>query len=233
MFAPFSAFKKPEILDREKHLNLRIRMPENFSFSRGVDTVPLGFSELLPVSMYYPVLFGVFEEIVFPFAVLGIGGKNVYLREDGTFKIEVVPGALKEYPLGVVKLRGEGGEEWAVIVDRAEEDPEGEALFEEEGESSFLEARKTSLTELARDFEEALSFVRELSETGLLSLIPEFRISSKLGEVRLRNVFTLNIETLRRLSPEKLYYLNATGKMAVIYSVYLSVRNFMFFDLII
>lgn len=232
MFAPFFAFKKPEILDREKHKDLRLKMPENFSFCEGVDTVPLGFSELLSVSMYYPVILGVFEGKMIPFAVLGVYGKNIYLREDGTFKIDTVPKALREYPFGVVKRESEAGDEWVIIVDEAFSDPEGEPLFNEDGETEFLKARKASLTELAKDFEEAINFMKELSELKLLSVIPELRVPSKFGEAVLKNLLIVDIESLRRLSPEKLYYFNATGRMAVLYSLYLSVRNFVFFDLI-
>lgn len=232
MFAPFSAFRKPEILDKEKHREFRIKKPDNFLFSHKVEAVPLGYSELLPVSMYYPVIFAVIEKTIIPFAILGINGRNVYLREDGSFKIEVIPRALKEYPLGVVKKVSEEGEEWLVIVDEACGDLDGEPLFVGDEESSFLKEQKQSLTELAKDFEEALLFVKELVDLNLFELLPEFKINTKWGEAILKNILIIDVNNLRKLSPEKLYYLNVRGYMAVLYSVYLSVRNFVFFDLI-
>jgi len=72
MFAPFKAFKNPAILDVETHKDLKIAKPYDYSFMQDVETVPLTFSELLSCSMYYPVMFGIFEGEIFPFAAASL-----------------------------------------------------------------------------------------------------------------------------------------------------------------
>jgi len=232
MLAPFKAFKKPALLEREVHQGLRVLKPLDYSFMKEVEIVPLTFSELLSVSMYYPVMFGVFRKEIFPFAVLGINGKNVYLREDGFFKVEVIPRVVLCYPFGVVKREENEAEEWMVVVDEECLTPDkGELLFEEEGEeSSFLSSVKAELTDLALDFKKVYEFSKEIHDLGCLKSI-DFRVSTKWGEAVFSKVLIGNIEVLSKLQPEKLYYLNITGYLPIIYSIYFSVRNFKLFDL--
>ncbi|BAU23056.1 hypothetical protein THC_0664 [Caldimicrobium thiodismutans] len=232
MFSPFKAFKDPVILDPQEHRNLRIYKPENYSFMEGVEVVPLTFSELLSVSMYYPVMFGVFERELFPFAVLGVNGKNVYLNDEGFFKVDVIPSVVLSYPFGIVRKKEEENVEWIVIVDKFCEDEKGERLFEDEGsDTPYFQSIKSQLTDLALDFHKVYEFTREIAELNLLKPI-DFEVSNKYGTTRFRNVLIGNIESLSKIQPEKLYFLNTSGYLPIIYSIYFSVRNFKLFDLI-
>ncbi len=232
MFAPFKAFKKPVILEEELHRDLKIFKPYDYSFMKDVETVPLGFSELLPASMYYPVMFGIFEGEIFPFAVLGVNRKNVYLNDDGFFKVDVIPKAVQVYPFGVIRQKNEDRIDWVVIVDEALKGDEGEKLFEENGEdTAYLKSVKTELSELALDFQKAYEFCKEIYSLKCLKPI-DFEVSTKWGKARFKNILIGNIDTLSKIQPEKLYFLNTAGYLPIIYSVYLSVRNFRLFDLI-
>jgi len=232
MLAPFRAFKNPEILDEGKHKTLRIKKPSDYFFAEEVETVPLTFSELLPVSMYYPVMFASFEGELFPFAVMGIDGVNVYLNEEGFFKVEVIPRALMSYPFGVIReVEGERTD-WIVLVDMAMASKDGEPLFEEDGsDSPFLKSVKAELSDLALDFQKVYEFTKTLIEHQCLKPI-DFEVKCKHGRAFFRNVYIGDIEVLSKLQPEKLYFLNASGYLPIIYSIYLSVRNFKLFDLI-
>jgi len=232
MLAPFKAFKNPEILDVEKHKNLKIKKPLDYFFAEKVEVVPLTFSELLPVSMYYPVMFASFQEELFPFAVIGIEGVNVYLNEEGSFKVDVIPRVLMSYPFGVIRQVEGERTDWLVLVDLAMASEEGEPLFEEDGsDSPFLKSVKTELSNLALDFQKVYEFTKTLIEHQCLKPI-DFEVKCKYGRVFFRNVYIGNIDTLAKLQPEKLYFLNALGYLPIIYSIYLSVRNFKLFDLI-
>lgn len=233
MLAPFKVFKNPVPLEKEVHQGLRVLRSFDYSFMKEVETVPLTFSELLSVSMYYPVMFGVFEEEIFPFAVLGINRKNVYLREDGFFKVDVIPRVVLAYPFGVVKRGKDDIEGWVVIVDEeCLSSDRGDFLFQENGEETqFLKSVKTELTDLALDFKRVYEFSREIYDLGCLKSI-DLRVSTKWGEAFFAKVLIGSIEVLSKLSPEKLYYLNVTGYLPIIYSIYFSVRNFKLFDLI-
>lgn len=231
MLSPFSAFRDPIILDAEEHRDLKILKPDDYRFMEGVEIVPLTFSELLSVSMYYPVLFGLFEGEVFPFAVLGINGKNVYLNEEGFFKVDVIPKAIQSYPFGIFRKKEAEAIDWIVIVDRACESEEGFRLFEENGDSIFFKSVKSELTELALDFQRVYEFSQEIVKLNLLKPI-DFNVSTKYGTADFRRVLIADIETLSKVQPEKLYFLNTSGYLPIIYSLYFSVRNFQLFNLL-
>ena len=227
------AFKSPVVLDEELHKELRIKKPEGYNAMRDLEIVPLGFSELLAATMYYPVMIGKQENVFFPFAVLGVNRKNVYINEEGNFKVDVVPKVCQLYPFSVVKQRFEDGrEEWAVVVDLVCADEEGEKLFTEEGEETiYFSELKSKLTELAIDLQKASEFCKEIAELRCIRPV-QFEIKCKYGKIKLKNVFIGDIEVLKRIQPEKLYYLNTTGYLPIIYALYFSVRNFTLFDLI-
>jgi len=71
MFSPYSAFKKPVIVEKELHKKVKVKPISNFEFMKTVETVPLGFSELLSASMYYPVFFWGMEREYFSFCSNG------------------------------------------------------------------------------------------------------------------------------------------------------------------
>uniref|UniRef100_A0A832LY61 SapC family protein n=1 Tax=Caldimicrobium thiodismutans TaxID=1653476 RepID=A0A832LY61_9BACT len=236
MLEPIKAFKKPVLLEVEKHLGLGVKRPENYAFAQEVEVVPLTFSELLPISMYYPVVFGIAEgKIIYPFAVLGFRGKNIYLNEEGHFKVPEIPKIIKHYPFGVIRETEENREDWLILIDEAclSEDAE-EKLFEANGEESeFMKKIKEELTELALDFAKAYQYAQELADLRLLKLLPEFVVNTKLGIHRFKNILIGDAEALKNISPERLYYLNTSGYLPILYSIYLSVRNFVLFDFLI
>ncbi len=231
MFSPYRAFKKPEILDESLHKDLKIKVPENFLFLKEVETVPVGFSEIIKLTMYYPLLIAKFEGVFFPFLIMGVNGKNLYINEEGKFKVPYNPKCVEIYPFFVVKNKETG--EWMVVFDEVcagKED--GERLYDELGnETEFFKKVKSSLTFLAKEYEKALNFCEELDKAGLLHSI-NLDISCKYGQVTLQNVYILNIEVFYKLKPEFLYYLNSEGYLPTIYAMYFSARNFKLFDLL-
>lgn len=232
MFAPFKAFKEPVILDESEHRDLKIAKPEDYSFMEGIEIVPLTFSELLSISMYYPVMFGAFEGELFPFAVLGINGKNIYLNEEGFFKVDEIPKVVLSYPFGIVRKKEGETTDWIVVVDKACESVEGFRLFEENGEDSlYLKSVKSELTELALDFQRVYEFTKEIANLRLLKPI-DFEVTTKYGRAHFKRVFIGDTEALSKIQPEKLYFLNTLGYLPILYSIYFSVRNFKLFDLI-
>ncbi len=232
MFAPFRAFKKPVLLDEKKHRDLKIKKPENFNFLKETEIIPIGFSEILPATMYYPVMIGIHEGELFPFAIMGVKKKNIFVDDTGNFKVDVIPKVCELYPFTVVKQKLEGREEWVVVVDFEWSNEHGERLFTETGEeTTYLSELKTKLTELAIDLQKASEFCKELFEIGCIQSV-NLKIDCKHGEIFLKNVFIGNIETLKRIQPEKLYYLNTSGYLPIIYAIYFSARNFKIFDFI-
>ena len=238
MFAPYYAFKKPEILDEERHRRVKVKLPFNFAFLKNVETVPIGFSEILPLTMYYPVMIGSFRERFFPFVIMGIKNQNVYVNEEGGMKVPAVPKACELYPFFVIKEGEEGEESWSVILDMSmacrddEECEDGKEIFDDFGEpTEFFREIKGKLTQLALDFEKAIEFCEYLKDKKIIASI-NLEVSCKYGTSRLKNVYIADVEKLKNIKPEVLYYLNTQGYLSVLYAMYFSARNFKLFDLI-
>lgn len=220
-------FKKAVALDSQTHRNIKVKMPQNYSFSENLEIVPLTYSEILSATMYYPVIFGIQDNAVFPFAIVGINNKNVFLNKDGGWKVEAVPNVCKHYPFGVLKE----GNSYTIVFDEIFTSEDGERLFDDDGNlTEFFEKVKRALTELARDFHDAEQCAKELYESGHLKPL-NLDIQIKAGKMELRNMLMVNIEQLSRLQPEKLYTLNSKGYLLILHAHYLSLRNFKLFDI--
>lgn len=229
MKALIRAFKKAVELDSKTHRNLITKMPQNYYFMREVEIVPLTYSEILSATMYYPVMFGIQENTVFPFAVVGVNGKNLFLNNDGSWKVDVIPNVCKHYPFGVLKKNGD----YVIIYDENYTCSNGERIFDEEGnETEFFSRIKLNLTEFARDLNDALECCKELVQKGCLKTL-NLEVDTKAGKMQFRNMLMANIENITKLQPEKLYSLNAKGYLLILHAQYLSLRNFKLFDIFI
>jgi hypothetical protein len=230
MFVFSAGMKKPTILEEEKHKNLRLALPSDFSFLRRVVALPLGYSEVIAASMYYPVLFGFSESFIYPYAVLGIEEKNLFVNDEGEFIVDVIPRCAELYPFGVAKK----GDDYLVVYDERAEASDGEPVFAEDGGfTPFFTQRKEELTNYALDIDKALEFAKTAYENGLLKHIEALKIDTKHGSVVLKNILIANaVEAIPKLSPERLYHFNVTGYLPILYATYFSVRNFKIFDLI-
>ncbi len=230
MFVFSGAMQKPTILEEEKHKNLRLALPSDFSFLRKVVALPLGYSEIIAATMYYPVLFGIKESFIYPYAVLGVEEKNIFISDEGQFIVDVIPKCAELYPFGIAKK----GDDYLVVYDEKAESSDGEPVFAEDGRfTPFFNQRKEELTNYAIDINQALEFAKTAYENGLLKLIEALKIDTKHGSLVLNNVLIANaVEAIPKLSPEKLYHFNVTGYLPILYATYFSVRNFKLFDLI-
>ena len=230
MFVFSAGMKKPNILEEEKHKNLRLTLPSDFSFLRKVVALPLGYSEIVAATMYYPVLFGIKESFIYPFAVLGVEEKNIFVNDEGQFIVDMIPKCAELYPFGVAKK----GDDYLVVYDEKAEALEGEPVFTEDGSfTPFFNQRKEELTNYAIDINQALEFAKNAYENGLLKFVEALKIDTKHGSLMLKDVLIANaVEAIPKLSPEKLYHFNVTGYLPILYATYFSVRNFKLFDLI-
>ena len=222
------AFKNPQVLDPEAHKNLKVAMRLDMMPFREVEFVPLGYSEIVACTMYYPVFFGLLDSQLMPIAMVGMNSKSIFLKEDGGWKVDVVPQALELYPFGV---HGDK-DDYLVVLDMAYAREEGSALFDEEGNpTEYLSKVVERLTNYARDLEASKDLCKEVMELGLLEAI-NLTLENKYGKYEIKGMLLLKPEKLRALQPEKMYLLNSKGYLFTLHAHYLSLRNFKLFDLI-
>ncbi len=222
------SFKNPQILDPNVHKNLRIVLRTDMFAFANVDFVPIGYSELVACTMYYPVFFAFVDGDLTPLAVTGTGGKSVFLKEDGTWKVDVIPKALDLYPFGIVRK----GEDYLVVLDMQYASESGVELFDQDAQpTQYMQDKLQELTNYAQDIVKAQEFAKEVLDLNLLEQM-DLPIQNKYGSMEIRGMFLLKPEALVSLQPEKMYALNAKGYLFSIHAQYLSLRNFKLFDLI-
>lgn len=220
--------KKPVPLEPEKMAGFGVRRPEGLSFAAEIEVVPIGFSEVIPCSLWYPVFFGLSGREPLILVALGAGKKSLFLNPDNSWKISVVPRVLQIYPFGIIKS---GEEEYTIVVE--EEylvEGEGEPLFTDEGETVYFQNIKTQIEEVAQDLYEASRKAREIIELGLVQRLELYHRFS-FGEMYLKNALTADVRKLSHLQPEKIYHLVVKGVLPALLAQNLSMRNFALFEL--
>ncbi len=220
-------FKKPIPLEPEKMVGFGIKFPEGLNFATEIDIVPIGFSEIIPCSLWYPVFFGLTKGEPMIFVALGPKKRSLFVNQDNTWKTSVVPKVLQIYPFGIIK----DNEEYIIVVEEEYLTPgKGEFLFTEEGETVYFQNIKAQIEEVAKDLHEASQKAREIIELGLVQPL-ELRHQFSFGEICLRNALTADIRKLSHLQPEKIYHLVVKGTLPVLLAQNLSMRNFALFEL--
>ena len=225
-----ASFKKWTLLDPNKHKNFGVRKVDSFEFLKNIEMVPLGLSELIPVCLFYPVIFKTIEDnSLSPFAVVSIKKKSFYITDENYGKINVIPQICNLYPFGIYKK----SKEFMIVIEKEHlipfsEDRRGqvELIFDEHGnETEVFKKVKQELTYFIKDFLEAKEFSNELYKEGCLKQV-NVAIDTIWGKVVFKNVFLGDIEGLYRMQPEKLYYFNNKGFLPLLYAVFFSIRNF-------
>ncbi|QJA06551.1 SapC family protein [Thermosulfurimonas marina] len=216
-------------LDPERHAHKRILRPSGYDFAQSWELIPIGFSEIVPCSMWYPVFFARREERYGVFAMLGAGNTNIFVNPDGTWKTGIIPSLVRAYPFSLSPTP-EG--DFTILVDEsALTEEKGEPLFEEKGQPSpYLENIKTELTRIAQDLHRAESMLKEVAEEGLLTLL-SVKHSFTFGSLDLKNALTTNMHAFIKIKPEKLYYFNTKGYLPLLFTQNFSLRNFALFEI--
>ncbi len=222
-------FKKKLVpLEPSQHTGRLLQIPENYLFAKDIEIVPIGFTEIVPCSMWYPIFFGKRGDELMVFAALGAAGHNVYLNADGTWKVKIIPKAISLYPFHVAKQK----EDYIILVDETFLGEEiGELLFDaEQNPSPYLQNIKYELTNFAQDIQQASLIAKELFDSGLLTLL-EINHTFSFGKFELKSALTADMKALIKTQPEKLYYLNIKGILPILFSQNLSLRNFTLFEI--
>jgi len=218
--------KDPVPLEPQEMIGMGVRKPESWSFCREVEVVPVGFSEIVPCSLFYPLFFGFSESIPLLMAGLGAGKRNVFVNSDGSWKVSVIPKALQIYPFGLIRE----GEDYIVVVEKEYLTREGEPLFGEGGEETpYFKNLKTQIEDFARDLHEASSRAKTILELGLGQPLRIYHRFS-FGELNLERAFSTNFKQLSRIQPEKIYRFIVDGTLPVLMAQNLSMRNFALFE---
>jgi hypothetical protein len=212
-----------QILNGEKHRQLRVRTGYGAALGDAVMYVMTYPMEFRDIQGSYPILFTKDPNTggFFAAAVLGLEpGQNLFLQED-RWDATYVPAMVRRQPFLIATSR-EGDEKPPVVSldldhPRVSQD-EGEALFDSKGEPSELLNQKIGLLEkLHRGLQHSSGFVDALLKHQLLVQVVLDLSFNDGGKKTLQGFYCIAEERLYQLKGEALESLNQAGYLQPVF----------------
>ncbi len=212
-----------EILDKEKHRQLRIRTGYGAELGDAVMyamTYPMEFRD---IQSCYPILFTKDPNTggFFAAALLGFeADQNLFLHDHG-WDAQYIPAVLQRQPF-LIATRGEGDQEAPVVSldldhPRVSRD-DGEALFDPEGDATeFLNQKIALLDRLHRGLQHSSGFVNALLQHELLEQITLDIAFNDGGKRSMEGFYTIAEERLYQLQGDVLESLNVAGYLQPVF----------------
>ncbi|MGH8749509.1 MAG: SapC family protein, partial [Burkholderiales bacterium] len=202
-------------------------------FARGLNAIPVSFTEFGPASHDYPLVFtsGDGGKTYSPVAVFGMKtGENLFCQGTDWVAGVYVPAYARRYPFCMARVRLQEAEQKdrLICVEKARVDEaEGESLFDEKGEPL---TRWRELQRLLVEYEADLERGRELSAIlADYALLQPFRMQAPLqqgGQVQLAGMHRVDESKIEHLNASQFKNLARKGILARIYAHLLSLENF-------
>ncbi len=167
-----SLYRKPILLDRERHRRMRLRTGQGFGFAAGLNAMYITGAEFGEACKEYPLVFvRTPEGGVEPAAMLGLReGENLFVDPQGRWGGRYVPAFVRRYPFVLAQLPGQT--QLGVCVDDAAQasgEQPGEALFDAQGEPTpYLQQSIQFLEQFQREHQRTRAFCQNLHEADLL-----------------------------------------------------------------
>ena len=217
-------FKKMELLDKNKHADLKLKPVEGYNFASGINYTFLAGSEVAKAARTFPVVFPVLSdknEPLLPLALLSLTpGGNSFVDDKGRWTADYLPVHLRRYPfiLGAVP---ESKGEFAIMIDgdssRFSKD-EGTPLFNEKGEPEEIISKVQSyLGKYQKDILKTQKVLKQLEEAGVL-VEKQFQIT--LGEKKkaLKGFRVVDMEKVMKLDNDTLGKWVKNGLMSLVFN---------------
>ncbi len=210
-----------EVLDKEKHRQLRVRTGFGSSLGDAVMytmTYPMEFRD---IQSCYPILFTKDPESgsFFATAIFGFeADQNLFLKDD-TWDAPYVPAAVERQPF-LIATGGENDRP-AVSIDLAHprvSTEEGEALFDDDGNpTAFLEQKIALLDRLHRGLQHGLGFIDALLKHELLEQITLDLTFNDGDKKSVQGFYCIAEERLYQLQGDVLESLNQAGYLQPVF----------------
>lgn len=111
-------FKNIEVLDSSKHQALKLETITDFNFARQQTFAPISYTEMIIAAREYPIVFPKATEDTqnpLPNVLLGLGGANQFINEQGQWTGRYIPAHFRRYPFILGNTEQEGN--FAVMMD--------------------------------------------------------------------------------------------------------------------
>ena len=225
-------YVNPEPLDPVRHANLgMIASDKPYSFAHKQHFVPVQVSEFAQVAVNYPIVFA--GEDYAPIAIMGLqGGENLYISEDGAFRVGAyAPAFIRRYPF--VGARDDSAQRMVICIARAFAlwtDTNPTVKLVENGQPSDF---TKSCIDFCQQFDQDRAItdafcklLRELDilETKQTSYTPRLADGSAGAPQLIAEYFAVSEEKLKALPNDKVVELANNGALSAIYAHLMSLN---------
>ena len=223
-------YKKIVPLSIKRHTDLSVQIDKNFSFAKGVNSVPVTTVEFRHLFVEYPILFTQSDGDIVPVVSLGMKkNQNLYVDDAGEWNAGYVPAFVRRYPF--VFLMKNNGNDFTLCIDEAYEgcnrEGEGERLFTDQDERTpFLVEKLRFVNSYQNEHKKTVAFCNTLKRLGLLeSMQANFSLASG-GETSITGFMGINRDRLKELEGDVLKQLVENDGLELIYLHLYSLNQF-------
>jgi hypothetical protein len=213
-----------------RHGEWSVEVGTDYSFSRGVNSVPLMAVEIPSAAAEYAVVFGGTGDSVTPAVILGLrGDENLYLTGEGGWQAKYVPAFLRRYPF--VFSSPDEGKTFTLCIDEAfpgfNQKGRGERLFTDDRKPTpYVKNVLKFLQQYQIEFRRTQAICKKLKDLSLLESM-QAQINLESGERMFLTGFSaVDRARLKALSADVLAELAKLDELELIYAHLSSMRNF-------
>jgi hypothetical protein len=212
------------------HKAYAVEQVGGYSFTAGINAVPLAAVEFLAAAAEYVIVFTINGEEVTPAAVLGIkNDENLYLSDDGNWKAKYVPAFLRRYPF--VFASSPDSKTLTLCVDESyagvNQEGRGHKFFNDDGTATpYVDNVLKFLKDYQAQYERTRVFCKRIKELGLLEPMQAQVTTPAGGKTTLSGFYAVSRAKLRALPTDALSTMAKNDELELLYLHLSSMRNF-------
>lgn len=217
-------------LSRDRHRDVWLDTKADYSFSAGINAVPLMAVEFAAAAAEYAIVFTQADNDVMPAAILGLQDRqNLYLSADAQWKARYVPAFIRRYPF--VFAASADGKTLTLCIDEkypgVNREGRGQRLFGADGQPSALTQNALKFVqEYQAQFERTRLFSKRLKDLGVLEPTQAKVTTPKGEQIALGNFLAASRARLHALDDATLANLAKAGALELVHLHLYSLRNF-------
>jgi len=217
-------------MSASRHGRMYFEPVANYSFSAGVNAVPIMAVEFIRAATEYAIVFAQAGDDILPAIVLGVRpDQNLFVSDDSKWQAKYIPAFIRRYPF--VFSATSDPKMVTLCIDESHpglnSDGRGHRLFGDDGKpSAYTEQVLKFLKEYQIHFERTRLFGKRVMKLGLLEPM-QARVTTPKGEkLALGGFLAVPRKKLRALDGEALASLAKTDELELLYLHLYSMRNF-------
>jgi len=164
-------YKNLQVLDKEKHKDLKVSSLENLFFAKDLSSVSVMINETGNIGQTFPVVFTSNEESPELISIVSLGNGNLALNEEGKWIANYVPFSLRKYPFTMASVK-DNKDQRVIMIDEDSSlvsKSKGKQLFKKDSsQSELLENAIKFLSDNEKYVNMTSIIVAEIAKSGIL-----------------------------------------------------------------